>query len=142
MRFGVVLPHFRAVASAMAIRDVAQAAEALGFDAVWVTDRAAVPVGPVAGRFGPAFYDPLVTLAAVAAATERVRLGASVFVLPFRHPVLMARALASLDQLSAGRLIVGVGAGWMREEFDAIGVPFHERGRLTDEYLEAILTLW
>src|SRR5947209_4410978 len=85
MRFGVVLPHFRAVASASALRDVAQAAEALGFDSLWVTDRAAVPAGPIAERFGPLFFDPLVTLAAVATLTRRVRLGASVFVLPFHH---------------------------------------------------------
>jgi len=142
MRFGIVLPHFRAVAGAAAIRDAAQAAEALGFDSIWITDRAAIPRGEVNRRFGPAFYDPLVTLGFVAAATSRVRLGATVFVLPFRHPVLMARAVASLDQLCGGRLDFGVGAGWMREEFDAIGVPFERRGALTDEYLDAMIALW
>lgn len=142
MRFGVVLPHFRQVAGAGAIRDVAQAAEDLGFDSLWVTDRAAIPQGDVNYRFGPAFYDPFVTLSYVAAKTSRVRLGATVFVLPFRPPVLMARALASLDQLADGRLDVGVGAGWMREEFEAINVPFGQRGRLTDEYLDAMLALW
>lgn len=142
MRFGIVLPHFRQVAGASAIRDVAQAAERLGFDSLWVTDRAAIPPGAVRHSFGPAFFDPLVTLSYVAARTERVRLGATVFVLPFRAPVLMARALASLDQLCDGRLIVGAGAGWLPEEFAAIGVPFERRGRLTDEYLEAMLALW
>lgn len=142
MRFGVVLPHFREGATATAIRDVAQAAEAQGFDSLWVTDRAAIPTGEVDGRFGPTFYDPFVTLALVAGITSRVRLGASVFVLPFRHPVLAARALASLDQISDGRLIVWVGAGWMAEEFAAIGVPFERRGALTDEYLDAIRVLW
>jgi probable F420-dependent oxidoreductase len=83
-----------------------------------------------------------VTLSYVAARTSRVRLGASVFVLPFRPPVLMARALASIDQLSDGRLIVGVGSGHMAVEFAAIGVPFDRRGRLTDEYLDAMLSLW
>ncbi|HLZ68332.1 MAG TPA: LLM class F420-dependent oxidoreductase [Dehalococcoidia bacterium] len=142
MRFGIVLPHFRAVAGAAAIRDVAQAADSLGFDSIWITDRAAIPRGEVNRRFGPAFYDPLVTLGYVAACTTRVRLGATVFVLPFRHPVLMARAIASLDQLCGGRLDVGVGTGWMREEFDAIGVPFEQRGALTDEYLDAMIALW
>jgi probable F420-dependent oxidoreductase len=142
MRFGIVLPHFRAVAGAGAIRDAAQAAESLGFDSVWVTDRAAIPRGEVNQRFGPAFYDPLVTLGFVAAATSRVRLGATVFVLPFRHPVLLARAIASLDQLCDGRLDLGVGAGWMAEEFAAIGVPFSRRGALTDEYLDAMIALW
>lgn len=142
MRFGVVLPHFRDTVSPAAIRDVAQAAESLGFDSVWVTDRAAILPGDTDDRFGPSFYDPFVTLALVAGITSRVRLGASVFVLPFRHPVLTARALASLDQLSGGRLIVGVGAGWMAEEFAAIGVPFHQRGALTDEYLDAMRVLW
>jgi probable F420-dependent oxidoreductase len=142
MRFGIVLPHFRQVAGASAIRDTAQAAERLGFDSIWVTDRAALPLGVVGRRFGPAFFDPFVTLSYVAAKTERVRLGATVFVLPFRHPVLAARAIASLDQFSDGRVIVGAGAGWMPEEFEAIGVPFHNRGRLTDEYLEAMIALW
>ncbi|MHB8577544.1 MAG: TIGR03619 family F420-dependent LLM class oxidoreductase [Dehalococcoidia bacterium] len=142
MRFGVVLPHFRAVASPSAIRDVSQAAERLGFDSIWVTDRAAIPNPEVRHRFGPEFYDPYATLAFVAGLTERVRLGATVLVLPFRQPVLTARALATLDQFSAGRLIVGIGAGWMPEEFSALGVPFEQRGRLTDEYLDAILALW
>jgi probable F420-dependent oxidoreductase len=142
MRFGIVLPHFRPVAGASAIRDTAQAVERLGFDSVWVTDRAALPPGSPRRQFGPAFFDPFVTLSYVAAKTERVRLGATVFVLPFRHPVLAARAIASLDQLSDGRVIVGAGAGWMPEEFGAIGVPFHRRGRLTDEYLEAMIALW
>lgn len=142
LRFGVVLPHFRHVAGATAIRDVAQAAERLGFASLWVTDRAAIPLGAVNERFGPQFYDPYVTLSYVAGITSSVRLGATVFVLPFRHAVIAARALASLDQLSDGRLVAGVGAGWMEEEFDAIGVPFAQRGRLTDEYLDAMLALW
>lgn len=142
LRFGVVLPHFRQVAGAAAIRDVAQAAERLGFGSLWVTDRAAVPLGEVNRRFGPQFYDPYVTLSYVAGITGSVRIGATVFVLPFRHAVVAARALASLDQLSDGRLIVGAGAGWMEEEFRAIGVPFERRGRLTDEYLDAMLALW
>lgn len=142
MRFGVVLPHFRNVASVSSIRDVAQAAERLGVDSVWITDRAAIPTPEVRYRFGPAFYDPLATLGYVAGITERVRLGATVFVLPFRHPVLLARELATIDQFSNGRLVFGVGAGWMPEEFAAVNVPFERRGRLTDEYLEAILALW
>ena len=137
-----MLPHFRQVAAASAVRDVAQAAEGSGFASLWVTDRAAIPAGPVNRRFGPGFYDPYVTLSYVAGITGRVRLGASVFVLPFRHPVIAARALASLDQFAEGRLIVGVGAGWMAEEFAAAGVPFHHRGRITDEYLDAMLALW
>lgn len=144
MRFGIVLPHFRAVAGASSIRDTAQAAEQLGFDSIWVTDRAAIPAGApsVHHRFGPAFFDPYVTLSYVAAKTERLRLGATVFVLPFHHPLFTARAIASLDQLSGGRVIVGAGAGWMAEEFEAIGVPFKQRGRLTDEYLDAMIALW
>lgn len=142
MRFGIVLPHFRHVAGATAIRDVAQAAERLGFDSVWVTDRAAIPPGAVYDRFGPSFFDPFITLGNVAAQTSRVRLGITVLVLPFRHPLLAARAIASLDQLSDGRLDVGVGAGWMAEEFATLGIPFGQRGRLTDEYLDAMIALW
>jgi probable F420-dependent oxidoreductase len=91
---------------------------------------------------GMQWLDPIVTLSTVAAATERVKLGTSVFVLPYRDPVTLAAELAALDVLSGGRLIFGIGVGWMREEFEAIGVPPDERGARTDEHLRVLRTLW
>jgi probable F420-dependent oxidoreductase len=88
------------------------------------------------------WLDPIVTLSLIAGVTERVRLGTSVFVLPYRNPVTFAAEVAALDVLSDGRLILGIGIGWMREEFEAIGVPASERGARTDEHLEALKTLW
>jgi probable F420-dependent oxidoreductase len=91
---------------------------------------------------GMQWLDPLVTLSMLAGTTERVRLGTSVFVLPYRDPVTLASEVAALDVLSEGRVILGVGVGWMREEFEAIGVPSRERGARTDEHLRVLKTLW
>jgi probable F420-dependent oxidoreductase len=88
------------------------------------------------------FLEPLVLLGAIAACTERVQMGLSVMVLPHRHPVLTAKMLASIDRLCEGRLLVGTGVGWMQEELDALNAPYHQRGALTDDYLEAMITLW
>jgi probable F420-dependent oxidoreductase len=91
---------------------------------------------------GMQWLDPIVTLSLIAGTTDRLKLGTSVYVLPYRNPVTLAAELAALDVLSDGRLILGVGVGWMREEFDAIGVPATERGARTDEHLRALRTLW
>jgi probable F420-dependent oxidoreductase len=88
------------------------------------------------------FYEPLTTLAYLAGATSRIRLGVSAYVVPYRNPVLTAKQVASLDALSGGRVVLAVGVGWLREEFDALGVPFAERGRRTDEYLAICRALW
>src|SRR5207249_11516398 len=88
------------------------------------------------------FYEPLALAGFVAAITSRVRIGFSVLVLPYRDPVVTAKQLATIDDMSAGRLLVGVGAGGLEGEFRALGVPFERRGRLTDEYLRAMLELW
>lgn len=142
MHFGVVLQHFREHASPEAIAAVAQAAEELGYDSVWVMDHVVVPDVPEARQFTPLVYEPLLTLAYVAAKTERIRLGTSVLIVPYRSPLLQAKMLATLDALCGGRLILGVGVGWLPKEFEALGVPFHRRGALTDEYLEAMRALW
>jgi probable F420-dependent oxidoreductase len=91
---------------------------------------------------GMQWIDPLSTLSLVAGVTDRVKLGTSVLVVPYRNPVVLANFCATLDVLSDGRLILGVGTGWMREEFEALGVPPSERGARTDEALEAMGTLW
>jgi probable F420-dependent oxidoreductase len=142
LHFGVVLQHFREHASPEAIGEVAHAAEELGYDSVWVMDHVVVPNVPEARQFTPLVYDPFLTLAYVAAQTERVRLGTSALIVPYRSPLVQAKMLSTLDALSHGRLIVGVGAGWFSQEFEALGVPFDKRGALMDEYIEAIKVLW
>ena len=133
---------------------VAEAAERLGFGFVSVNDHIVIP-GDIAsrypyseegqwpGRTAGECLDQLAALAFLAGRTERVRLLTSVMVVPHRHPVLAAKMLATVDVLSGGRLIVGCGAGWLKEEFEAVGAPpFAERGRVTDEYLDAFKALW
>lgn len=140
MRFGVHLPQYGRAAGPKAIAVAARQAEALGFDDVWVYDHLAIPASVT---YPKAYvYEPLMTLAFAAAVTERVGLGTSVLVLPYRHPVFLAKALASLDQLSEGRLILGVAVGWLEAEFAALGVPFSERGRRTDEAIDVLRACW
>jgi probable F420-dependent oxidoreductase len=88
------------------------------------------------------FYEPLVTLAYLAGRVPAVRLGVSAYVMPYRHPVVTAKQVASLDALSGGRLVLAVGVGWLREEFDALSVPFADRARRTEEYLAVCKALW
>ncbi len=141
MHFGVGLPHFRQMASAEAIVTVAQRAEALGFDSVWVTDHIVIPHSAIP-RFGETFFELFATLAYVAGKTRRVRLGTSVIILPYRNPLFMAKALATIDVLSGGRLIVGAAVGWLAEEFEALGIPFKERGARSNEALKIMKLLW
>jgi probable F420-dependent oxidoreductase len=123
---------------------VARAAEEAGFDSVWTGEHVALPLhdNPVPTPPETPFLDSLVALTNVAAHTRRVRLGTGILVLPHHNPVLVAKALASLDVISAGRLIAGFAAGYVEAEFAALGVDFHRRGAITDEYLAAIRTLW
>jgi probable F420-dependent oxidoreductase len=134
-------------------RAVAQAAERAGFDFLSVSDHLVIPATftshyPYAagGVFAAAEHghclDQLSTMAFLAGCTERLRLLASVLVLPHRPAMLTAKMLATIDVLSGGRLILGAGAGWMKEEFALLGAPFEERGKVTDEYLEAFRELW
>jgi probable F420-dependent oxidoreductase len=141
MRFGVTVPNYRRLASPENLRHVAARSEELGFDAVWVTDHVVVPE-PYREMFGKTVYDPLSVLAFLAACTQRVELGTAVLVIPYRNPVSVAKELATIDNLSGGRLVFGTGAGWAREEFEALGVAYDERGPITDEYLRVILELW
>lgn len=142
MQFGVQVQHFRAYGSPEAIRGTAEVAEQMGYDSVWVTDHVVLPDIPAAKRFGSNFYDPFLALTWAAAYTDRVKLGTSVIITPYRNPLDTAKKFATLDALSGGRLIVGLGAGWMREEFDYLNVPFHQRGALTNEYIQVFKTLW
>ena len=141
MSYGVCLPHYRTVAATDVIVETARRAEELGFDSVWVTDHVVIPER-IAPMFGEVIYDPFVTLSYVAARTERVRLGTTCIILPYRNPIAVAKMVSSLDNLSGGRVIFGVAAGWVEAEFRALGAPYQERGAMTDEFLSIILELW
>ncbi|MBV8690392.1 MAG: TIGR03619 family F420-dependent LLM class oxidoreductase [Actinobacteria bacterium] len=140
MRFGIHLPQYGRAAGGEAITRVARHAEALGFHDVWVSDHVAIPDG---APYPPSFlFEPIVALTWAAAATTRVGLGTSVLVLPYRHPLELAKELASLDQLSGGRLTIGIGSGWLQAEFDALDVPYAERGARTDEAIDCMRACW
>ncbi|MBO0730284.1 MAG: LLM class flavin-dependent oxidoreductase, partial [Acidimicrobiaceae bacterium] len=116
---------------------VAQAAEANNFDYVSVCDHVAVP-RELAPRMTTTWYDTVATLSWLAGVTERVRLASTVYIVAYRHPLLTAKAFSTLDTLSGGRAVLGVGAGHAEGEFAALGVPFHQRGKLTDEAIAVI----
>ncbi len=123
---------------------VARAAEAVGFESMWTGEHVAMPIhdNPVPTPPETPLLDSLVALTHIAAHTQRLRLGTGILVLPHHNPLLVAKALTSLDVVSGGRLIAGFAAGYVEAEFAALGVDFHHRGAITDEYLRAIRTLW
>jgi alkanesulfonate monooxygenase SsuD/methylene tetrahydromethanopterin reductase-like flavin-dependent oxidoreductase (luciferase family) len=141
MRFGVNVPNFGPGTDPGVLRQWARTVEGLGFDLLMVSDHVAI-TPDVAEQYPAPFYEPFTTLAWLAGVTDRVRLGTTVLIIPYRHPLLIARMAANLNDLSGGRLVIGTGVGWAREEFEALGVPFDRRGALTDEYLHAIRTAW
>jgi probable F420-dependent oxidoreductase len=135
------LPHIGRKAGPEAIRRAAVQAEELGFADAWTSEHIIVPKG---ASYPPSalFYDPVLTLTWAAAYTKRIGLGTSVLVLPMRHPLPLAKELATLQNLSEGRLILGAGVGWLEAEFAALGVPFRERGRRMDEGIAMMLAVW
>ena len=141
MRLGVNVPNFGPGTNPGVLRRWALTVEGLGFDLLMMSDHIAV-TPDVAQEYPALFYEPFTTLSWLAGITHRVRLGTTVLIVPYRHPLLIARMAANLNDLSGGRLILGVGVGWARQEFDALGVAFRERGRLTDEHLLAIRAAW
>lgn len=141
MRFGLNLLNFGAGAGPRSIEAWGRLAEDAGFSFLTISDHVAISKD-VYAEYETPFYDPLITLAYLAASTRRVRLGTSVLVLPYRHPLLIARSAANIDQLSGGRLFLGVGVGWAQEEFAALGVGFDGRGRRSDEYLDVMRRCW
>lgn len=140
MEYGIHLPQYGRVASGEAIARAARHAEELGFAHVWVSDHVVHPAGQ--GYPSPYLVDPFVTLTWAAAVTDRIGLGTSVLVVPQHNPLWLANALASLDDLSGGRLILGAGVGWSKAEFEALGYSFHDRGRRMDEILDLLRTAW
>jgi probable F420-dependent oxidoreductase len=141
MKLGICLPHYGRPIEPSRLAQLAARAEEVGLDSVWVTDHVVVPQG-AALIYRDDMLDPLAVLPWLAGVTERITLGTSVIVLPYRSPLPVAKLLASVDVLSGGRLVVGVAVGWLEAEFAALGVPFHERGRRTDEAIELFRAVW
>jgi probable F420-dependent oxidoreductase len=153
MKFGVMFANIGPMAHAEGAVAIAQAAEAGGFESLWTVEHTIVPAGyqsaypySDSGRMpGPEdsdIPDPLIWLAYVAASTSTIRLGTGILILPQRNPIVLAKEVATLDRLSGGRVELGVGIGWLEEEFDAIGVPFADRGKRTDDHIAALRALW
>ncbi|HWP92213.1 MAG TPA: LLM class F420-dependent oxidoreductase [Thermodesulfobacteriota bacterium] len=140
MKFGVSLPNFGKYAERDYIIEIARTAEDLGFDSLWVSDHIIIPHSHKG--FGEVFYEPLVTLAYIASHTNKIHLGTSVIILPYRNPIVLAKTISTLDVLSGGRVIFGMGAGWLKEEFLALGASYEERGSITDEWIEVLKLLW
>ena len=140
MHFGVILPNYGAGSSPDGIRRVAEAAEELGFDSVWATEH--IIVGPEGVDPYGRVYAPLVVLGWVAGWTERVALGTSIVLVPLHHPMHLAKEVATLQELSGGRVQMGIGMGWHRDEYDFLGVPFEGRGRRGDEALRVMRAMW
>ena len=153
MEFGCHLPTFGPIATRGNLIAFAQRMEALGYDSLWVSDHVVIPHA-IRSRYPYSdtgqfplpptanFLEPLTTLALVAGVTERVKLGTSILVLPHRHPVLAAKMLSTLDHLAGGRLILGVGVGWMEEEIRTLGGPFAKRGAFSDEAIRIMKKCW
>ncbi|MGZ3145845.1 LLM class flavin-dependent oxidoreductase [Lentzea chajnantorensis] len=141
MLIGVNVPNFGPGTSPAVLRDWARTVEGLGFDLLMVSDHVAV-TPDVAEQYPAPFYEPFTTLSWLAGVTERITLGTTVLIAPYRHPLLVARMAANLADLSGGRLVLGVGIGWARQEFAALGVEFGRRGELTDELITAVRTAW
>jgi probable F420-dependent oxidoreductase len=153
VQFGVSLQGRALLADRDAITTLALRAEALAYDSVWVTDRLLIPAESRTAYAGSAtrafpfppetpWLEALTAVTYLATVTRRIHVGTSVLVIPYRHPVQTAKALATADYLSGGRIILGAGIGWWREEFDALGVPFADRAARTLEYLRIIKAVW
>ncbi|MGH9138979.1 MAG: LLM class F420-dependent oxidoreductase [Acidimicrobiales bacterium] len=153
MHFGIIFSNTLGFGEPDGAAALARAAEDAGFESLWTVEHVVVPAGyqseypysrdgrmPAGEEFD--LPDPLVWLTWVAAHTSRIRLGTGVLVLPQRNPAIVAKEVATLDRLSGGRVTLGVGAGWLAEEFAALGVPFEDRGRRLDAYIEALRSLW
>lgn len=140
MKFGVCLPNFGSAASKEAIMRLATEAEKRNYDSIWSTDHILVPTAE-SDPYGRTF-EALTTLAFVSSFTKRIRLGTSVLVLPMRNSVFVAKQAATVDALSDGRLILGLGVGWLDDEFRFLNADFHNRARFMDEAITVMRTLW
>ncbi len=153
MKFGLAAANTIPFTDPDAAHRLAVASEAAGFDSIWTVEHVVWPSaydseypyhpsGKMPGTPSIPIPDPLIWLTWVAAVTSTIRLGTGVMILPQRNPVVLAKEVATLDHLSGGRVELGVGVGWLREEFEALGAPWDDRGRRTDEHIEAMRLLW
>jgi alkanesulfonate monooxygenase SsuD/methylene tetrahydromethanopterin reductase-like flavin-dependent oxidoreductase (luciferase family) len=141
VRIGVNVPNFGPGTGPDTLRRWAQTVEDLGFDLLMVSDHI-VLTPDVAAQYPAPFYEPFTTLSWLAGVTSRIRLGTTVLLAPYRHPLLVARMAANLSRLSGERLVLGVGVGWAKQEFAALGIPFEQRGKLTDEMISVVRHAW
>jgi len=153
VEFGIAFANVGPFAQPEAAATFARAAEEAGFESIWTVEHVVVPSGyestypydpsgKMPGGEDSPIPDPLIWLSYLAGVTTQIKLATGVLILPQRNPVVLAKELATLDHLSGGRLLLGIGVGWLEEEFDAIGVPFRERGARTDENVGAMRALW
>ena len=141
MKIGVNLINFGPGATPEALLGWARLVEELGFQLLMTSDHVTI-TSDVAGRYPAPFYEPLTLLGWLAGVTRRLELGTTVIIVPYRHPLETARSTAVVDQLCGGRFIFGVGVGWAKQEFEALGLPFEKRGAMTNDYLAAIKACW
>lgn len=153
MKFGLAFANTGPFVEPAAAAAMGQAAEAAGIDSVWTVEHVIVPKeyessypysanGKMPGTHDSPIPDPLIWLTWVGAATTTLKLATGIVILPQRNPAVLAKEVATLDQLTQGRMVLGIGVGWLEEEFDALGIPFEKRGARTDEYMQALRTLW
>src|SRR5690348_2021781 len=152
MKFGIGFANSGAFSDPSLLAHLATTAERCGFESLWSVEHVAIPVkhlpypgskdGQMAGGDTVAIPDPLIPLAFVAAITKTIKLATGILILPQRHPIYTAKEVATVDVLSNGRAILGIGSGWMKEEFEALGIDFHRRGAMTDEAIQALRALW
>ena len=153
MKFGLMFANTGPFSNPESLARLAQAAEERGIESLWTVEHVVIPVGyqspypyspsgKIPGAESVSIPDPLLPLAFVAAVTKTIRLGTGILILPQRHPAYVAKEVATLDVLSKGRAILGIGSGWLAEEFEVVGVPFRERGARTDESIRALRSLW
>ncbi len=153
MHFGLAFANTGPFAAADGATEMARAAEGAGIESVWTVEHVIYPegyesaypysrTGKMPADASTPIPDPLVWLAWVGAATSRLKLATGILILPQRNPLVLAKEIATLDALSQGRVMLGIGVGWLEEEFDALGVPFARRGARTDDYLAAMRALW
>jgi probable F420-dependent oxidoreductase len=142
LKFGLTGINMGATSYPEALKHLSQAAETAGFESLWAGEHAVLAESSTRIPATQRLLNPLLTLTFVAAHTRNIRLGTGVLLLPQHQPLILAKELATLDVLSGGRLMVGVGVGWSEEEYQALGVPYHDRGARADEYLAAMRAIW
>lgn len=153
MEFGLHLPSAQPGASAEGILGVATLAESLGFDSVWMFDHLFTPTGleslypytkdgSYALTAADPFFDPLGLFGVLAGATKSLKIGTGVLIGAYRHPIVLGKALATIEHFAPGRIILGIGSGWMKEEFEGVGITRDRRGARLAEYMRALRSIW